>query len=513
LGAKNVEKVQIRRIGKAVRPFESLLLLANLVTFLTLALPRAMRWARHLAVIAPPLAVTQALAEDPRWEMAPAYSLTGLFFLVWLFQTLAPADAVRRRTSNLVRALGIVIAIAGLAAAIASPLILPIFHFPKPSGPYGIGTLTYHFVDRSRPEIFSKDPGARRELMVQIWYPAKESPSSLRAAYMPDADALTAVIAHIHDRPAFLFGHFKYVTTNAMVSAPVADDQPSFPVLQFLEGATGYRQMNTFEVEELVSHGYIVAALDQPGAAANVVFPDGHEVAGLSLDQMPLIRQSYLPGEVAPILNGRAFENGIITYLAQDVLFTLDQLAGLNQSDPNGILTGKLDMRRMGTFGISLGGIVVGEACRLEPRLSACLMMDAPMAASVVQAGLQQPGMWITRDAASMRLERERAGGWPEAEIEAHLTSMRAVYGSLTGAGYFVQVPGMFHSNFLDVPLWSPLAPMIGLTGPIDGRRAHEIINAYSLAFFDRHLQGKSAALLDGPATQYPEVLFESRGR
>jgi predicted dienelactone hydrolase len=508
LGAKNVEQVQIRRIGEAVRPFEALLLLANLVTFLALALPRPMRWARHLAPIAPLLAMTQALAEGPRWEMAPAYLLTGLFFLVWLFQSLATAEASRMRTSNLVRAFGI----AGLAAAIVSPLILPIFHFPKPTGHYGMGTLTYHFVDRSRPEIFSADTGARRELMVQIWYPAKEHPSTPRAAYMPDADAVTAVFAHIHDRPAFLFAHFKYVTTNAMESARVADDQPSYPVLLFLEGATGYRQMNTFEVEELVSHGYIVAALDQPGAAADVVFPDGHEVAGLSLGQMPLIRQSYLPGEPAPVLNGRAFGNGIITYLAQDVLFTLDRLAGLNQSDPNGILTGKLDMHRIGTFGISLGGIVAGDACRLEPRLSACLMMDAPMPASVVQAGLRQPGMWITRDADSMRLERKRAGGWPEPEIEAHLTSMRAVYGSLTGAGYFVQVPGMFHSNFLDVPLWSPLASMIGLTGPIDGRRAHEIINAYSLAFFDRHLKGHRAVLLDGPAAQYLEVLFETRG-
>jgi predicted dienelactone hydrolase len=511
LGAKYVEQVQIRRIGEAVRPFESLLLLANLATFLALALPRAMRWARHLAAFAPLLAVTQALAEGPRWEMAPAYSLTGLFFLVWLFQSLAPAEASRKRTSVLVRALGIGLGTAGLAAAIASPLILPIFQFPKPTGPYGIGTLTYHFVDRARPEVFSTDTDARRELMVQIWYPAKQSQSSLRAAYMPDADAVTAVLAHIHDLPAFLFGHFKYVTTNAILSAPVADDQSSFPVLLFLEGATGYRQMNTFEVEELVSHGYIVAALDQPGAAANVVFPDGREVAGLSLAQMPLIRQSYLPGETVPMLNGRTFENGIIGYLAQDVIFTLDQLASLDHMDPNGILTGKLNLRKVGTFGISLGGIVVGEACRLEPRLTACLVMDAPMPASVVQAGLHQPSMWITRDAASMRLERDRAGGWPEAEIEAHLTSMRAVYESLTGAGYFVQVPGMFHSNFLDVPLWSPLASMIGLTGPIDGQRAHEIINAYSLAFFDRHLKGRRAALLNGPASQYPEVLLEAR--
>jgi predicted dienelactone hydrolase len=489
-----------------VRPFESLLLLANLATFLALALPRALRFVRHLALIAPLLAATQALAEGPRWEMAPAYLLTGLFFLVWLFQSLAPAEA-----SGHVKAFGIGLGIAGLAGAIASPLILPVFHFPKPAGPYGIGTLTYHFVDRVRPEIFSADPDARRELMVQIWYPAKENLSFPRAAYLPDADKLTAAFARIHDRPTFLFGHFKYVTTNAIVSAPVADDQPSYPVLLFLEGATGYRQMNTFEVEELVSHGYIVAALDQPGAAANVIFPDGHEVAGLSLDQMTLIRQSYLPSQPAPKLNGTAFENGIIGYLAQDVIFTLDQLASLNRLDPNAIVTGKLDMQHIGTFGISLGAIVIGEACQKEPRLAACLMMDAPMPASVVQAGLRQPSMWITRDAASMRLERERAGGWPEAEIEAHLTSMRSVYESLSGAGYFVQVPGMFHSNFLDIPLWSPLASMIGLTGPIDGRRAHEIINAYSLAFFDRHLKGRPAVLLDGPAAQYPEVLFETR--
>lgn len=88
---------------------------------------------------------------------------------------------------------------------------------------------------------------------------------------------------------------------------------------------------------------------------------------------------------------------------------------------------------------------------------------------------------------------------------------MRAVYGSLPGAGYFVRVPGMFHSNFTDLPNWSALAAPLGLTGPIDGQRAHRIVNAYSLAFFDRHLLGHPANLLDGPAKQYPEVLFESR--
>lgn len=51
----------------------------------------------------------------------------------------------------------------------------------------------------------------------------------------------------------------------------------------------------------------------------------------------------------------------------------------------------------------------------------------------------------------------------------------------------------------------------IGLLGPIDGARAHRIINAYSLAFFERHLKGRPQKLLDGPAMPYPEVHFEVR--
>jgi predicted dienelactone hydrolase len=487
-------------------PVEILLLLTNLFTFLVLVVPwlRALHWTGYSALIALLIAGGQVLWEGPRWQMAPAYTLAGLFCLVWLRENGAPAGGL----ASLVTGLGVL----GLAISVVLPLILPLFHFPQPSGPYAIGTLTYHWLDAGRAEVFSTDPNARRELMAQVWYPAKEAPSSPQAPYLQDAGALTSALARLHHKPAFLFGNLKYISTHAIPSAPVAEDEPSYPVLIFLEGLTGFRQMNTFQVEELVSHGYIVAALDQPYTAAAVVFPDGHKISVHSLDQtQALVRQSYLPADRAPVLNGREYKQGIVHYLAQDVLFTLDQLAALNQTDPNGILTGRLDLQHAGIFGMSLGGIVAGEACRLEPRLQACLFMDAPMPTDVVQVGLQQPSMWITRDAETMRLERRQAGGWPEDEIQAHLTSMRAVYNTLPGDGYFVQIPGIFHINFTDVPLWSPLFSWIGAIGPIDAQRAFHIINAYSLAFFDQHLKGQPAALLDGPAEQYPEVIFETR--
>jgi hypothetical protein len=83
----------------------------------------------------------------------------------------------------------------------------------------------------------------------------------------------------------------------------VADNESSYPVLIFLEGLNGLRRMNTFQVEELVSHGYVIAAIDQPYTAAEVVFPDGRKVGGLTKDQLnSLLQQSISPVTNAPTL-------------------------------------------------------------------------------------------------------------------------------------------------------------------------------------------------------------------
>jgi len=369
-------------------------------------------------------------------------------------------------------------------------------------------------VDASRAEVFSTDPHARRELMAQVWYPTRKGSSSQQTPYISDSDVVTAALARLHNFPDFSLKPLQYVNTHAVLSAPAADQRPSYPVLIFLEGLTGYRQMNTFQVEELVSQGYIVVGLDQPGAAAMVVFPDGHQIAGLSKAQMePLTQQSVSPSEKAPLLNGQEFKDGNIPYFAQDVSFALDQLASINKSDPLGSLTGKLNLEQIGLFGVSFGGMVGAQACLNDLRIKACLVMDVVMSADVVQMGLQQPSMFITRPAGTMRLEREKSGGWTEQDIQQTQSTMRAVYDSLPGAGYFVQVPGMFHIDLTDDNTLSPIFPTIGFSGPIGSQRAHEIINAYSLAFFNQHLKNLPEALLEGSSKQlrFAEVLFEAR--
>lgn len=494
-----------------MRPLEILLSFVNLLVFCTFVIPRfgAIRWMGYFTPAAVLLACIQLLAENPRWQMVPAYVLTLIFFLVWLLRVVLPGGIPVNR---LLAGIGTGLGALALPIAVAVPLALPVFHFPRPGGPYRIGTITYYWAER-RPEIFNTDPAARRELTMQVWYPAEENSSGARVPYVPDAGALSAGLAQTLHVPGFTFSYLRSVTTNAISSAQVATDKSRYPVLIFLTGMSGFRQSNTFQVQELVSHGYVVAAVDLPYAVASVSFPDGHRITGWTRDQMqPLIDQSLSPVEKPPEIHGQPCRDGIIPYFAYDVSFALDRLADLDQADPKGLLTGRLDLQRVGVFGVSLGAMVAGESAYRDPRIQAVLMMDAALPTDVVESGLEQPAMWITRDADTMRLERERSGGWSEKNIALTLNTMRAVFNKdRPGDSYYIQIPGMFHINFTDAPYWSPLLPMLGLAGPTKAQRGFDIINAYSLAFFDRYLQDCPTDLLDSPVKRYPDVLFEKR--
>ncbi len=502
-----------------MRPFELALSVVNVVALASLSIRpiRVIRWSRFAAPAAALIAVMQVLLEGGRWQMALAYVAAAVFFVIWL---VGRTTRVLANVSRAVRGGCIGLGALFLLLSTGLPLALPVFRFPKPTGPYAIGSVTYHWVDTSRTELFTEAPNDHRELMAQVWYPARDEPSAPRVPYMEDAAALTPAMARIVHLPRPLFSHFAYVRTRAALSAPVADDDTLFPVLVFLSGLGGFRGSNTYQVEELVSHGYVVVGLDQPGASAAVRFPDGRQVEVPPREEIQrLIDQSTSPALDAPVLDGQPLPDGIIPYFAQDVSFAIDRLAALNENDPQGRgdhgpdrLAGRLNLRRVGVFGVSLGAIVAAQASLMDTRITASLMMDAAMPSDVVRAGLSQPCLWISRPASDMRLERSRSGGWPEAAIAQTLGTMQAVFNRhASGSAYYLILPGMFHVNFTDAPFWSPITTQLGLTGPVPGRRLWDIVNAYSLAFFDRYLKGKPGLLLDANAGTCPGAILERR--
>ena len=139
-----------------MRPLEILLSITNLLALFILAIPQffAIHWISYLALITVLTVGAQLLAEGSRWEMSPAYALAGLLLLVWLQHTFTPTGG---KTDQF--GIGLSVSLGTLElASIALPMILPVFRFPRPTGPYQIGTATYYWVDTSRHEIFSTDP-------------------------------------------------------------------------------------------------------------------------------------------------------------------------------------------------------------------------------------------------------------------------------------------------------------------------------------------------------------------
>ena len=81
---------------------------------------------------------------------------------------------------------GVPLGIAGRATAATADSGPVRLTLPRPTGPYRVGVVPLHLVDRSRPEPLA-GPGRYRELMVSVWYPARNERRYPRSPWMTAA--------------------------------------------------------------------------------------------------------------------------------------------------------------------------------------------------------------------------------------------------------------------------------------------------------------------------------------
>jgi hypothetical protein len=290
------------------------------------------------------------------------------------------------------------------------------------------------------------------------------------------------------DLPPWILGHLDQVHTHSYPEAPMVGGAEEYPLLVFSHGLQGYRTQNTIQAEEFASQGYVVVAIDHTYASAVVVFP-GDRAALFNHDLMS--DEFQAEGYHSPA-------NRLVSTWAADISFVLDRLELYDSGDISSPFGGRLDLERVGVYGHSTGGGATVQVCWQDERCTVGLGMDAwvePVSDEVLVDGLAQPFMFMSSD------------GWGSGDNGVRLND---IYQGLDVEGYRLAVEGSAHYDFADLPLLSPAATALGLKGPIDGRRMLEIVQGYTLAFFDHHLRGQPAPLLDGPSADYPEVAFES---
>ncbi|MEV6298965.1 hydrolase [Actinoplanes sp. NPDC051861] len=334
---------------------------------------------------------------------------------------------------------------------------------PPPSGPADVGTVTMHLVDRSRPDPWVATERVR-ELMVQIWYPARSVHGRERAAWVSPG-----VAARINPPDS----GFELPDTHGYVGAPPAPGR--HPVILYSPGFGIERTSGTVLAEDLASHGYVVVTVDHTHDANFVEFPDGR------------IATAAIPPPASPEEEERLLGK-VLDVRVRDTRFVLDQLRRMP-------LSRVMDLSRIGMFGASMGGATAAETMRRDGRVRAGLNLDGSFLGPVLDKGLDRPFLMMGSEPA----DGEQDETWTR------------MWDGLRGPRYWLELEGAAHLSFTDFQV---LYPQLGLppeqvepvVGTIDGERSVAVQRAYVRAFFDRHLRHRDGRLLDRPSARFPEM-------
>ncbi|WP_429351417.1 alpha/beta hydrolase family protein [Paenibacillus sp. 4624] len=398
----------------------------------------------------------------------------------------------------------------GLIATVGFNYVFPVFDLPVPTGPLKTGTQVFHFVDSDRDEIFRDAENGKRELMVQVWYPAEESTGKY-APFIPDSGILP-YMAENYGLPGFVFHHLKYVSSHSYTAALVSSSQTSYPLILASPGFGSSRFLHTSQAENLASHGYIVAAIDHTYNTFATEFPDGRITTDTA---------SKLFSPDHDYATESRNRNKLGKILTDDVLFVLDQLEQIQSGHIPSQLQGRIDLSHVGVFGHSIGGATAYDVS-YDPRILAGIDLDGGLYRLGDREGLKKPILFINSESGYEKLKRvidnrnytdaelHQMGDtreWVNQVMKDKQRELERMRETIAAGGEVLYIEKTEHLNFADVQFFSPMFSMLGITGKLPPERANSIINAYMLDFFDMYLKQKGGGtLIKGRDSRFPEV-------
>ncbi|MGZ0041142.1 alpha/beta hydrolase family protein [Paenibacillus ottowii] len=495
-----------------MRLFELLLLLSNIGLYaLTVLLKKGRRripvfFASGIATL---LLVIHWTMEGYRVQLFFPYCITTIFLAISgysYFKKTSPKKIPRFILGSAYTAIAIILVVtAGLM------YVLPVFKLPEPTGEFKVGTQTFHFVDTNREEIFDEAREGKRELMVQVWYPAQASTGKY-APFIPDTQILRYMAAN-YGLPGFTFQHLKYVSSHAYSGAEISLAQTSYPLILSNPGNGSSRFLHTSQAENLASHGYIVAVIDHTYNTFATEFPDGR-ITTSTTDNLFSPDHDYR--------TERENRDKLGKVLTGDVAFALDQFELIQSGQIPSHLKGRIDLGHVGVFGHSIGGSTAYDAS-YDPRITAGIDLDGGLYRLREREGLRKPFLFINSRSYFEKLkmvmdnraytdaELTRMGStreWEDQVTEDKKLELERMRETVEEGGQVLYIENTEHLNFTDVQFISPIFKMLGITGKIAPERADSVINAYMLDFFDMYLKNQGGILMKGPDSRFPEVKF-----
>ncbi|MBI4586953.1 MAG: hypothetical protein HY717_23315 [Planctomycetes bacterium] len=351
----------------------------------------------------------------------------------------------------------------------------------KTAGPFPVGVRTLVLVDSSRDDAFA---GGKRTLVTEVWYPAAGEARSLPRARFGEffgkyqaegAKALKQKDLEEVER------RFQTLAARQAPLRPVEKGGAKYPLLIFSHGNSGFRHQNVFQMDHLASHGYVVASPEHTGNSSLAPLPEkavGYDKGGRS----------------------RSSEDR-----PQDVIFLIDHF--LKESGaPGSWLHQALDAGKIGVLGHSFGGYAACSAAVRDARIKAILPMTVALAGLGVAPAKVPTLVFLAKHDLTMK--------------ELGNVASRGYYLGCPAEKYLLTLKRGGHFSFCEMGIINPgHGDGIGRGKNLAGEEmefipvplAKEIINAYSLAFFDCYLRKGAAAREFLGRNHYPEELEHQR--
>jgi dienelactone hydrolase len=349
--------------------------------------------------------------------------------------------------------------------------------------------------------------------MVYLWYPTSPKRTDVRGAYLPGASQIDAS-ADAHTRMTNDFGaNWPLIISGAIYShteegaPPATNSGKGFPVITFSHGAGGTGFGYTSLIEDVVSHGYVVASIEHTGTAPAVLFHDGRVV---------VYHEDVMPPNLSPAERFAHMASSIsdgINEGAADIRFVLDRLTQMNAGNKQAFpLAGALDVNRFAAMGHSAGAEFAARACQLDVRLKACVDLDGgmvPISALPIYpdgATLKQPLLFLEAD------HPESQTGGTHAEQEAYYKKKEEQLRTCPAGSYDVilKSAGIAHPSFSDTPLL--FAGQDGYPKISVVLHNHQLIEEFVRAFLDKNLKHINAPLLDAKTATSSEATVKPYG-
>lgn len=437
--------------------------------------------------------IVQLCFEGYRWQLVFVYIMAVLLVCAVLFRRSKNTANLKMWRPLKYGFYSLTIVLIGVSICLS--LYLPVFNLPKPDGLYEVGTQTLHFIDDDRAEIFTENHRDKRELMVQVWYPAGHVNHKKSSLLFPEDKTVFKKYMQAYSQnfklPEFAFDYWRYIRSNSYEDAEIRPTAQPYPLVLISHGMGTGRVLHTSQAENLASHGFIVAAIDHTYSTTATAFPDGR-VTGF---------ETVLTGD-------NFYDKGsrIGKVWTQDVKFVISRFKKMNSGSIRSIFEGKVDVNNIGMMGHSFGGATAFNALYLNDDIRAGINMDGTLYELKNREHINKPFLFMQAGDFIDNVKKYKNKKGLRDKIANELSIMENVK---QHEGSVIYVEGAAHYNFTDLQLFSDLIQLTGMTGKINGKRGAFITNQYVLDFFNKHLKESGGNLVDEPNAQYPEVKFQ----